>query len=159
MLKDLPKVGNWMAKIDLKDAYFMIPMAREFLRFQWKDKTYSSTACHSVCHQLHGSLPRLVATLPKLGLHLIINIDVDILVMAEIDLQKDHVTAVVYMLDNLGFIINHPKSELTPNQEIEYLGFIVNSTAMELKLPGQKIKKSEARQVKPIWCQPLCCPT
>ena len=42
-LRDLLKAGDWMAKIDLKDAYFMIPMAqgdREFLRFQWKDKTY-----------------------------------------------------------------------------------------------------------------------
>ena len=34
-----------------------------------------------------------------------------------------------------------PKSELTPAQEIEFLGFTVNSAKMELKLPGEKIKK------------------
>ena len=43
MLKDLPKAGDWMAKIDLKDAYFMIPIAQEdrvFLYFEWKNKSY-----------------------------------------------------------------------------------------------------------------------
>ena len=36
MLKDLLRAGDWMAKIDLKDAYFMIPIAqedRDFLNF------------------------------------------------------------------------------------------------------------------------------
>lgn len=43
MLKDLLRAGDWMAKIDLKDAYFMLPMSqgdRHLLKFQWKDKTY-----------------------------------------------------------------------------------------------------------------------
>ena len=41
--------------------------------------------------------------------------------MAEAEsLLKDHVTAVIYLLENLGFIINHPKSELSPTQEIEF---------------------------------------
>ena len=43
MLKYLLRAGDWMAKIDLKDAYFMIPIAqkdRDFLKFQWKDQTY-----------------------------------------------------------------------------------------------------------------------
>ena len=43
MLKDLLRAGDWMAKIDLKDAYFMVPMAKEdrdFLKFQWEDKFY-----------------------------------------------------------------------------------------------------------------------
>ena len=36
MLKNLLRAGDWMAKIDLKDAYFMIPIAqedRDFLKF------------------------------------------------------------------------------------------------------------------------------
>ena len=43
MLKDLLRVGDWMAKIDLKDAYFMVPKTKEdrdFLKFQWEDKFY-----------------------------------------------------------------------------------------------------------------------
>ena len=56
-------------------------------------------------------------------------------------LLRDHVSAVVYLLENLGFVINYPKSNLTSVQEIEFLGFTVNSTNMELKLPGEKIEK------------------
>ena len=42
----------------------------------------------------------------------------DTLAMAETEnLLKDHITAVVYLLENIGFVANHPKSELTPTQE------------------------------------------
>ena len=62
--------------------------------------------------------------------------------MAETEsLLRDHTTAVIYLLENLGFVINHPKSELIPTQEIDFLGFTVNSTKMELKLPSEKIRK------------------
>ena len=85
-----------------------------------------------------------MAILREMGLCLIIYID-DILVMAETEtLLKDHISEVIYLLENLGFVINHPKSELNPTQEIEFLGFTVNSTGMELKLPGGKIKKIRA---------------
>ena len=43
VLRDLLKAGDWMAKIDLKDAYFMVPMAKEdrtYLCFQWKGRAY-----------------------------------------------------------------------------------------------------------------------
>ena len=34
-----------------------------------------------------------------------------------------------------------PKSLLTPTQCIEFLGFVTNSVAMEIKMPGEKIKQ------------------
>lgn len=57
ILKDLLRAGDWVAKIDLKDAYFMVPMAeedREYLRFQWKEKTYQFNCLPLVCHQPLG---------------------------------------------------------------------------------------------------------
>ena len=148
MLKDLLRAGDWMAKIDLKDAYFMIPIAqedRDFLKFQWKDQTYQFNSLpfglSSAPWVFTKTTRPVVAILREIGLRMIIYID-DILVMAETEsLLKDHTTAVVYLLENLGFVINYPKSELTPTQEIEFLGFTVNSTKMELRLPGEKIKK------------------
>ena len=53
---------------------------------------------------------------------------------------------VVFLLENLGFVINQSKAKLMPTQEIEFLGFSINSTAMELKLPGEKIKEIKKRQ-------------
>ena len=46
MLKDLPKPGNWMTKVDLKDNYFMIPVTtdhRKLLQFKWIGETYQFT--------------------------------------------------------------------------------------------------------------------
>ena len=62
---------------------------------------------------------------------------------------KEHTAALIYLLENLGFIVNYPKSLLSPTQEIEILGFIVNSVAMEIKVPGNKIKqvRSEAKKL------------
>ena len=43
MIKDLVKQWDWMAKVDLKDAYFLIPIYpdhQKYLRFQWKGQTY-----------------------------------------------------------------------------------------------------------------------
>ena len=53
---------------------------------------------------------------------------------------------VVFLLENLEVVINQPKAELMPTQEIEFLGFSINSTAMELKLSGEKRKKRKKRQ-------------
>ncbi len=65
------------------------------------------------------------------------------------DLLRDQVMGLVFLLENLGFVINYPKSQLEPTQEIEFLGFVVNSQTMELKLPGEKLKKirSEAKKM------------
>ena len=100
MLKDLLKAGDWMAKIDLKDAYFMIPMAqedREFLRFQWKDKAYQFNCLpfglSSAPWVFTKTTRPVVATLRELGLRLIIYID-DILIVAETEsLLRNHITA------------------------------------------------------------------
>ena len=62
-----------------------------------------------------------MAALQEIGLRLIIYID-DILVMAETEsLFEDHVKAVVYLQENLGFVINHPKSELDPSQDESHI--------------------------------------
>jgi len=47
----------------------------------------------------------------------------------------------MYLLENLGFIKNSKKFILCPSQETEFLGMLLNSSTMEIKLPGEKIKK------------------
>jgi len=60
----------------------------------------------------------------------------DILVLVESkELITDHLTGMMYLLENLGLIINQKKSVLSSTQEIEFLGLVVDSQAMELQLP------------------------
>ena len=41
----------------------------------------------------------------------------------------------IFLLQNLGFVINIKKSQLTPVKEIEFLGLVINSVNMTLALP------------------------
>ena len=45
-----------------------------------------------------------------------------------------------YLLENLGFVINHEKSRFVPKQKLEFLGFVVDTLAMTLLLPDCKVE-------------------
>ena len=118
VLRDTLKPGDWMTKVDLKDAYFMIPMAshhKPLLRFRWQGQTYQFNCLPFGL----SSAPWVLATLRSLGLRVIIYID-DILIMAvSPTVVREHTAGLIFLLENLGFIINHPKSHLTPTQGID----------------------------------------
>ena len=75
-------------------------------------------------------------------MQLIVYID-DILTMAgSSNLAQEHVISLIYLLENLGFVISKLKYVLEPTECIEFLGFSVNSVQQELSLPAGKMKKS-----------------
>ena len=149
VLRDLLKAGDWMAKIDLKDAYFMVPMAKEdrmYFCFQWKGRAYQFNCLpfglSSVPWVFTKTTHPVVATLRDLGLRM--TTYNNILIVAETEsLLRNHIMGVVYLLENLGVVLNYPKSQLTPFQEIEFLKFVVNSTSME---PEEKKDQKRDRQ-------------
>ena len=80
-------------------------------------------------------------TLRQRGIRLIIYLD-DILIMAEsYDLALQHAASTLNLLEGLGFIVNYQKSQLEPCQELEFLGFLINSNTLSLQLPGEKLRK------------------
>ena len=60
--------------------------------------------------------------------------------------------SVLFLLQKLGFIINWKKSELQPEQIMEFLGFSVNSMDMTLSLPRNKILDIRSRCQDMIRC-------
>ena len=154
MLKDLLKQRDFMAKIDLKDAYFAaVPISepdKNYLRFRRKGQMYQFNCLPfglSCAPWVFTKITKAVAAvLREMGVRIIIYID-DMLIMAESEtLLRDHI---IYLLENLGFMIDFPKSSLESKRTMEFLGFQVDSTSMELKLPGDKIKniRGEARKI------------
>ena len=61
ILRDLLRAGDWMTKVDLKDAYFMVPIHKEdraFLKFSFKERTYQFKYLPFGLACAHGSSPR-----------------------------------------------------------------------------------------------------
>ena len=152
MLRDLLKLGYWLVKIDLKDAYLTVPIwinYQKYLRFLWKDNMLEF-AClpfglASAPRVFTKLMKPVVALLRQQGIRLIIYLD-DILIMAESsDLVLHQAASALNLLESLGFIVNYEKSHLVPTQEIEFLGLLVNSKNLTLILPGEKLRKLRKR--------------
>ena len=96
-----------------------------------------------------GPVPRIftkllkipISILRRINIRIIIYLD-DMLLMGstieEVLMGRD---TLIYLLQNLGFIINQKKSVMIPSQIIEFLGMIINTKEMLLSLPEKKIQK------------------
>ena len=148
LLKDLLQPGDWMASIDLKDAYFSVPIAkqdRKFLRFRWQGQLFEFQCLpfglSSVPRVFTELLKPVTALLRQRSVRLILYLD-DMLLMAQSQSElKSVVKSVTQLLQLLGFTINWEKSNLSPTQRIQFLGFVVDSVEMTMSLPKEKVTK------------------
>lgn len=131
MLRDLLTKGEFMVKIDLKDAYFTVPIWKNhktYLRFLWKETLYKficlpfSLSCDP---QVFKKLTKpVIGLLRQLGIRLIVYLN-DILFMAQSkDLALQHASITFDPLESLSFVINYQKSVLVPAPTMEFVGFI-----------------------------------
>ena len=147
MLRDLLKPNDFMAKIDLKDAYFTVPIWKghqKFLRFLWKG-TQWEFAClpfgiASAPRVFTKILKPVIGLLRKQGIRLIIYLDDFLLMASTEETLSYHVTLTVTLLEMLGFVVNYQKSQLNPTQLIEFLGFRINSITITISHPLDKVK-------------------
>ena len=141
---------DWMAKVDVKDAYVLYTFSPEEGQSapQKENGLISSSVYHSVlvCTPwVFTKTLKQIAALPRqlhLGVWLIVHID-NILILAESrELARDHTMGLVYLPENLGFVIRQAKCQLEPMHTI---GFLVNSLKQELSLPSGKVKKIQCK--------------
>ncbi|KAJ1148938.1 hypothetical protein NDU88_001762 [Pleurodeles waltl] len=148
LLLDILLQGDWMVRLDLKDAYLTVPIFpphRRFLQFQWRQQIFEFTSLpfglSSAPWCFTKLLKPVVEFLWSRGLRLIIYLD-DILLM---DQSKTHLISnanmTIALLQDLGFVINYQKSDLIPSQSMAFLGFLIDSQVATLSLPFQKITK------------------
>ena len=146
-LRDLLRQGDWMVKVDLKDAYFTIPIYKDhqnYLRFMVDGICYQFTCLRFGLSCAPWTFTKVMKPMMTLlrswGIRIIIYID-DMLILANSKKEaSQHLEVLVFLLEALGFIINQEKSLLSPVQEIEFLGLMVDSLAIQLKLPGEKLR-------------------
>ena len=125
----LTSASRLPGKIELKDAYLVIPIwkdHRKYLRFIWM-----GSLLELVC------LPFGLSVAPKLFTRLLKPV-VSLL-------RRTGIRLIIYALENLGFVINHEKSCFVPTQKLEFLGFVVDTLAMTLLLPDCKVKSIKSQ--------------
>lgn len=141
----LVRKGDWLAKVDLKDAYFTVAVKEshhKYLRFRWKNRVFEFNCMAfglSPAPRIFTKIPKVVmAFLRRRGIRLVIYLD-DIFILNE---SKEGLLAdidiVIDLLQSLGFLINWEKSIIVPTQTIEHLGLIVDSTDPSFSLPDCK---------------------
>ena len=139
----------FMGSVDLKDAYYSVPIARphqKFLIFEWGGSLYAFTCFpngHASCpRKFTKPLKPVYSVLRQLG-HLSSPYIDDSYLQGEdydrcLENNNRHCSIVVY---SLGFVIHPEKSVLIPTQRLTLLGFILDSILMRIYMTPEKVNK------------------
>lgn len=135
----------YMASIDLKDAYFSVPVCdddQKYLKFLWRNTLFKFKALPNGLASGPRIFTKLLkpvfATLRMRG-HVIVGYIDDTLIIGNCPNDvKLAVSDTVELLEQLGFTINKEKSIFTPTKEITFLGFKINSESMRVRLTEKK---------------------
>lgn len=145
LVKRLLFHNSFMAKIDLKDAYYLIPIARshkQYLRFCYNNIYYEFNCLpFGLCcaPRIFTKVMRpVVNQLRRKGYTSVIYLDDMLLLEDNYSRCLESVDATRELLLELGLTVNLQKSELIPVKEIRFLGFMFNSANMTLSLPKTK---------------------
>ena len=139
--------GCFFAKIDLKDAFYSIGINKKFqkfLKFQWQGKLYVFTCLPnglSTASRIYTKVLKPVfAALRKIGHSNVAYIDDSLLQNDSYEQCLLNIKDTIELLDSLGLTTHPEKSIFTPTQCIEFVGFLLDSTNMTVRLAPRKIQ-------------------
>jgi ribonuclease HI len=140
--------GCYMASVDLKDAYYIVPIHKShqiYLRFRWQGQLYQYTCVPfglNAAPRLFTKIMKPVFTyLRKKGNASVCFLDDTLLVGRTFNHCEKNVEETVALFRYLGLIVNESKSVFIPVQQIKFLGFILDSSKMIIHLPDEKRRK------------------
>ena len=135
----------FMASIDLKDACFSVPIAKEhrkYLRFQWRDRLYQFCVLPfglaSAPRVFTKVLEPMIVHLRSHGYMSCNYIDDALLIGKTRSECELNVQTRIDLSNKLGFTINQKKSVFRPSNRVEFLGFILDSNDMSISLPSKR---------------------
>ena len=145
---DLMFQDCWFASIDWKDAYYCVPIGidfRKYLTFEWQGQRFQYTCYPNGLSSAPRNFTKLTrvlfSELRKKGHINTSYIDDCLLIGTTKEHCKQNVYDTVILTEETGFVIHPVKSVLEPVQEITYLGFILRSTDMTVRLTPSKAEK------------------
>ena len=137
--------GAYFASLDLKHAYYTIPIAveqRKYLKFLWAGNLYEFNALPMGL----TSSPRIftkvmkppLAQIRKLGGSISGYIDDFFIAGQSREECARTVDETIRLFIRLGFYVHPVKSDIVPTQSLTFLGFILNSLSMTITLTQEK---------------------
>ena len=138
----------FMVSIDLKDAFFSVPLHKDsqmLTCFIVNNVTYH----YNVLPFGLSSSPRIftklmnevILYLRSKGVTISAYLDDIFLSSPSKETLIEHTELTIDTLQSLGFTINQSKSSLTPSKNLTHLGFVWNSSSMDISLPLDKVRK------------------
>lgn len=148
---DMVQQNDFFCSIDLTDAYFSVPIHsehRKYLRFAWKSQLYEYQV---LCFGL-SSAPWLFTKITKpvmaymrnQGTRCSIYIDDCVIMGHHQTTLLDEVEQLCDLFTSLGFAINVQKSILIPTRTITHLGNVIDSSAMSVSIPAERLLRVQA---------------
>ena len=148
LLKKILQKNDYMCKIDLKDAYFAVPLhssSQKYIKFKWKGNLHQFLCLYfglSSGPTVFTKFMKIrISVMRELNVRLIIFLD-DILLMTST--KKELIQArntLIFLLQTLGFLINKNKSVFNSCQFLQFLGVEINSKEINVSLPQEKKDK------------------
>ena len=143
------KPGCFMASIDLKDAYYTVPIHsdhQKYLKFMFNGTLYQYTCLPNRL----SSAPRIFTKLLKPVYSTLHNkghlssgyIDDSYLQGDTVEECQQNITDTACLFSQLGFYIHPTKSVFTSSHTLTFLGFILNSLEMTVSPTQEKIQKT-----------------
>lgn len=145
----LVKPGCYMASVDLKDAYYTVPIHpdhQKFLKFEFKGQLYKY-AClpnglSSAPRIFTKMLKPVYTTLHNQGYISVGYIDDSYLQGDTISECRKNILCTAKLFTELGFYVHPIKSVSAPTQKLVFLGFIIDSINMIVLPTPEKIEKT-----------------
>lgn len=139
----------FMATLDLKDAYYLIPIAgqdKKYLRFVFKNEYYEFNCLpfglNTAPWVFTKIMKPVIAHLREAGHLSVIYLDDILLLGSSKNVCNTNVKETCFLLESLGFILNRKKSKLSPSRHCSYLGLDFHSDSMTIELSEEKTEKN-----------------
>ena len=140
--------GDFLASIDLKNAYYSVRVAEEqqrFLCFTWQGQVYQFTCLPNGVSEGPRIFTKLLkpvfAALRAKGFTITSYIDDTLICNSSLPGCLTVVRDTIDTLRQLGFCINDAKSVLVPTRRIEYLGNVIDTVTMTVSLPTRRVDR------------------
>jgi len=148
--RSLLRKGDYMMKLDLKDAYYAVPIhpeSRKYLRFQFKGTIYEFRCLPfglSLAPRVFIRILRpIVAKLRSEGIRTVIYLDDLLLIHHQKDTLSKNFLYVRRLSSSLGFIVKLEKCSPEPTRRLVFLGAVLDTTCMSVALPEEQISRMQ----------------